>query len=260
MTRCDDFYCKIERDGNFCNMDRIAYQRTVDYIGFCRENDVPLGTLSERAARPLIKEKDPVVKAKVIQSIRKDLGKSPKRTVTGVITLIQNQRTGKSNQGGDHKGASIAEDKGERKFGDYVNYEKTNPEESDPIETCPYMDNDVDDTGDIPVAPEGTDLSLDGVSNDVMNPKEIEEDTDFEEEVTPNKPELTEKVIKERIRNAGHVDEVLTPERIPSENDKQAIFEKCVTQASKWGMDGSEIARRMRIAIIFVARNEKGSN
>ena len=62
MTRCDEFYAKCERDGNFCGMDRTNYVRVVAYIAFCKENNVPFGTLTDRAARKLITESDEEVK------------------------------------------------------------------------------------------------------------------------------------------------------------------------------------------------------
>lgn len=105
MTRCDEFYQRVEKDGNFCNMDRTAYHRTVEYIDFCRENNLPLGELSERAARPLIKEKNPVAKEAVIESLKRGLGKSRSPTAKQIKMQIKNIAVGKSNRGGDHKGA-----------------------------------------------------------------------------------------------------------------------------------------------------------
>jgi hypothetical protein len=252
MTRCDEFYQKVEKDGNFCNMDRTAYHRTVEYIVFCRENDVPLGTLSERAARQVIKEKNPVAKAKVIESIKKGVGTSPLPGEEGIRKHIINKTAGENNCAEEHEGAQ--KDVPKVELSDFIGQEETDPEEA-----YPFTGNEVSDTGDIPSTPNTILPTPKAIPDVIPAPREIEEDEDPEEEDTPMNQELTEKVIKERLINAGgYKAPAPKPERAPSEGEKQDIFDACVRQASKWGMGGGEIARRMRTSIIFIAREEKG--
>lgn len=263
MTRCKDFYEKIERDGNFCNMDKTAYKRTVDYIAFCEENNLTLGTLSERAARPLITEKDPVVKAKAIEKLGNQLNRGKRPTAAQILRTVHNTQEGK-----DHGGRPlevVVEDETEKNFGDYVNPIETDPNETSSVETdsvdgnlddpYPYTGEDVDNTGDIPDIPNAIEPTSDVIPEVDIDPIEIEKDIDPEEE-SPNNPELTEKVVKEFLSNAGHKDPEPKPKKATSEEDKQAIFDKCVFQAFVWGMTGNEIQRRFEKAIRYVDPDE----
>lgn len=252
MTRCTEFYEKIERDGNFCNMDRIAYQRTVDYIAFCKEINVPLGTLSERAARQVIKEKDPVVKAKVVEKLGKELNKSKKPTVAQVAHLVEDTREGK-----DHGGRPQKES-GSTEIADQVIPETSVGEDIEPdVETVieDFVDPATDDVGgvsDIPDMPAQSTGEIVDTSEERQEENVVLEEEEVEEEdIKPDNPEITEKVMKEYLRNAGHEDVPQKTKPLPTEEGKQGIFDTCINQAYEWEMDGDEIARRMKKAIMY---------
>ena len=81
MVRCDEFYEKWEKCGNFCEKHPQTAQEINKYLDFIREienrEDIEpevksaMANLPERAVRPLIREKDPEIKENVIQSVRK---------------------------------------------------------------------------------------------------------------------------------------------------------------------------------------------
>jgi hypothetical protein len=251
MTRCTEFYEKVERDGNFCNMDRIAYQRTVDYIAFCKEINVPLGTLSERAARHVIKEKDSVVKAKVIEKLGARLNKKKKPTVSQVAHLVEDTREGK-----DHGGRPLKELDDTETIEQVV--PKTDVEEDieQDIETVveDFVNPEEDDVCGVHDIPDMPDLSIGeivGTGKETSREEVVQEEED-EEDTKPDNPEITEKVMKEYLRNAGHEDSPQKKKRLPTEEAKQDIFDTCIKQAFEWGMDGDEIARRMKKAIVYV--------
>ena len=56
MVRCDEFYEKVEKDGNFCGMRADAYRTIIAYRDLLRRNPTIAG-LTEGAARVLIAEK-----------------------------------------------------------------------------------------------------------------------------------------------------------------------------------------------------------
>lgn len=90
MTRCIEYYEKCEKDGcDWCDKDKETVRTIEEYIKFYKhleELGVPKNTtivgVPEGAIRPLIREKDAEIKAKVISSISKSL-KSGKHPVTG---------------------------------------------------------------------------------------------------------------------------------------------------------------------------------
>jgi hypothetical protein len=255
MTRCEEFYEKVERDGNFCNMDRIAYQRTVDYIAFCKAINVPLGTLSERAARHVIKEKDTVVKAKVIEKLGAQLNKKKKPTVAQVVHLVDDTREGK-----DHGGRPLKESDNTETIEQVVTKTDVGEDNDPDIETVVEdfvdpADDDVCGVQDIPDMPALSIGEIVGTGKE-MPPEEVvteeEDEEEDEEDTTPDNPEITEKVVKEYLRNAGHEVAPQKKNRIPTEGAKQAIFDTCVKQAFEWEMDGDEIARRTKKAIMYV--------
>jgi hypothetical protein len=101
MTRCQEFYVKWECEPNWCEKADDTVRRINDYIDFIKEHP-PMGKISERAARPLLYETDPVVKARAINHIEKALNrKTPqggvyKRTfsakdVQDAITKVKEQ-------------------------------------------------------------------------------------------------------------------------------------------------------------------------
>lgn len=95
MVRCDEFYEKWEKCGNFCEKHPQTAQEINKYLDFIREienrEDIEpevksaMADLPERAVRPLIREKDPEIKENVIQSVRKSL-KSGKDPLSGKFT------------------------------------------------------------------------------------------------------------------------------------------------------------------------------
>ena len=267
------------RTGEYCisNIDKlvvegcITHERAADLKKWqaFRIAHPEISGLTEGACKPLMREKNLEVQVKALETIAKQLRPDRRSTAGQVTKQLQNIHAGKSNRGGDHKGASIVEDKPEEKLSDYVDpietvEEKKDPEETDPVEVIgdevySGIYDEAGDTGDIPDMPDDIEPTPEVMPEAIIDPKEIEEDIDPEENIEPE-PEITSKIVKENLVNAGHEDPEPKRERIPTEDEKQAIFEKCVAQASKWGIRGDEIARRMRIAITFVSRNEKGGN
>lgn len=79
MTRCDEFYEKVEKDGNFCGMRDNAYRDLMAYRDLLKSNDT-IVSLSEGAALPLIREPNEEVKAKAIEVIAKQLKSGEKVT------------------------------------------------------------------------------------------------------------------------------------------------------------------------------------
>ena len=79
MTRCEEFYEKVEKDGNFCGLDETAYSRLLAYRDLQKNNPTIVG-LSEGAARDLVKEPNEDVKAKAIEVIAKQLKDGEKVT------------------------------------------------------------------------------------------------------------------------------------------------------------------------------------
>ena len=104
MTRCEEFYEKCERDGNFCGMERTSYVRVVAYIAFCKENNVPFGTLSDRAARKLITERDSEVREEAIRRVKESIKHGNIPTAKQVQTKIVNVRKGVKKGGRRPKG------------------------------------------------------------------------------------------------------------------------------------------------------------
>jgi hypothetical protein len=93
MTRCEEFYEKVERDGNFCGMREDHYGELVAYIELLRKYPHMRG-ITERAGKPLIHEKDPEVKAKAIEAIGKNISHGNVPTAKQVQQLLENKRAG----------------------------------------------------------------------------------------------------------------------------------------------------------------------
>ena len=259
------------RTGEYCisNIDKlveegcITQERATELKKWqrFRAEHPDMSGLSEKACRPLMREKDPKVQAKAIEVTGRQVSHGPRETAQQIMNRLRNIKAGKGLQGGEHLGK--AKDAPERKFGDYVEpietvEEEKDIEETDPTETIgdevyPVIGGEDGDIGDIPEMPDITDPTRDTISEAVIDPKEIEEDTDPEENIEPE-PEITSKAVKENLINAGHVDLAPRPKpaRTPTEEDKQSIFEKCISQAIIWDMDGDEIYRRMEKAIMFI--------
>ena len=79
MTRCEEFYLKVEKDGNFCGMSDGEFRRLQQFKEFVKDNPA-IASLSQGAARVVISEPDEEVKAKAIEVIAKQLDAGEKVT------------------------------------------------------------------------------------------------------------------------------------------------------------------------------------
>jgi hypothetical protein len=260
MVRCKDFYEKVRRDGNFCGMTKRALKEVEEYITFLDENPALTG-ISERAAQPLMREKDPEVQAKAIETTGRQLNHRPSPTEAQMKNRIANIAAGKDVKGGNHKGAQLQEEVSDKKFSDYVE-----PVEVDQIEVIgddvyplPLLDDVDKETGDIPTMPIEAVEHLDIGLVPIVDPIEIEEEIEGEEAIKPVILEVTAKTTKENLLNAGHKDEKVIPKvkRAPKEEDKQRLFDKTIEQALEWGIEGDEIFRRTEKAILFALKKSK---
>jgi hypothetical protein len=125
MTRCDEFYDKVKRVGNFCDKAPRTFREINAYLNDVlpvieseaarseileKEDGAIAPLLSEGASRPLIREQDPFIKAKAIKHIVKKAeenvmdGKNPRvvgRDVEAIIEFCRNDmRSGDSCVGG----------------------------------------------------------------------------------------------------------------------------------------------------------------
>ena len=210
MTRCKEFYEKVRRDGNFCGMRADHIDEVKAYMEFL-DTYPHLWGISERAARPVIREKDLLVKAKVIETIGKQIKRDRVPTVEQVGVIVQNTRDGKSNRGGDHKGAGKIEVRPVRNFSDVVEPEEKTPVETDPTETISdevYQGigdeaGDTGDTGDIPDMPDDIDETHDAIREPVIKTPKIKavDEEEEEEEKSHIDREITEKAVKEYLKN-----------------------------------------------------------
>lgn len=258
MTRCEEFYEKVRREGNFCGMSKRALENVDAYIAFVNENPSIEG-ISEGPARVLMREKNPAVKAKAIKKLGKALEHGRRPTAAQVGHLVDDTREEK-NHGGRPPTAKV-EDLPGRKFSDFIEpkkplVEEKNPEETDLVENdfveadsdegYPYEGAEDGCSGNIPVLPEEEDKG----SDILLTPDA--------KEIGWNDPEITEKVAKESLKNAGHQDVLkeLKSMLLPTEEAKQAIFDKCMFQACVWDMRGDEISRRARKALENVDQKE----
>jgi hypothetical protein len=89
MTRCEEFYRKVEKDGNFCGMSESSISDVKQYRELLAENSA-IADLTEGAARGLIREKDKDVKAKAIEVIAKQLKDGEKVTAKIVKEDLKN--------------------------------------------------------------------------------------------------------------------------------------------------------------------------
>jgi hypothetical protein len=207
------------------------------------------------ACKPLMREKDLEVQAKAIEVTGRQVSHGPRETAEQIKARLANIEAGKGLQGGEHLGK--AKDVPGRKFGDYVEPTETVEEEKDTDETdlveavddevYPVIGDEDGDIGDIPGMPGVIEPTLDIILEPIVDPKEIEENVEPE-------PEITSKATKENLINAGHVDPVPKAKlvRAPTEEDKQALFDKCVFQAFVWDVHGDEMVRRLQKAIRYV--------
>ena len=207
MTRCGDFYEKVKRDGNFCGMRKDHIDEVEVYMEFLKAHPQIWG-ISEGAARPVIREKDPVVKAKVIETIGKQIKRDRAPTAEQVGTILQNTRDGKSNRGGDHKGAGKIEVEQVRNVSDFTGPEEKPPVETDfiediPEETYQYSGGDDADTSDIPDMPDDIDETHDAIREPIIKTPKIKaiDEEEEEEEKSHIDREITEKAVKEYLKN-----------------------------------------------------------
>jgi len=89
MTRCEEFYQKVEKDGNFCGMSDGEYRRLQQFKEF-KEDNLAIARISEGAARVLISEPNEEVKAKAIEKVGKALEAGEKVTGKIVKELLRN--------------------------------------------------------------------------------------------------------------------------------------------------------------------------
>lgn len=71
MTRCESFYEKWKRCGNFCEASPETAREIEEYLDFREETGI--SGISQSAARHLIREKDAEIKARAILAIKKSL-------------------------------------------------------------------------------------------------------------------------------------------------------------------------------------------
>jgi DNA-binding ferritin-like protein (Dps family) len=110
MVRCDDFYCKWQKVGNFCEKHPKTAERIEAYLNkilplleeLAAESEIlndgsraMAPELTERASRPLIYEKDPEIRQKAIKQIVKLAeekvidGKRPQVTNREVAQIVE---------------------------------------------------------------------------------------------------------------------------------------------------------------------------
>jgi hypothetical protein len=259
------------RTGEYCisNIDKLVEEgcitperaRDLKKWQAFRIEHPEISGLTEGACKPLMRETNPEVQAKAIETTGRQVSHGPRETAENVKIRLANLNAGKGLQGGDHKGASKAKDNSEENRSEYVDPVEQDTGETDPIQTSDDMvysdiDNEIDYSCDIPNMPDNAEPTHDtmqewtGGTQDNGEEEDVEEeDRDQKENIEPE-PEITSKVIKENLVNAGHVD-VVTQERIPTEEDKIRLTEKYVEQMLIWGADSEEIKRRVGKAVFF---------
>lgn len=217
-----------------------------------RGEEPDLSGLSEKACRPLMREKDPAVKAIAIKKIEKALNLG--KLVTGAQSerLIKNIEEGKDTRGRPVKTANDAESREETAgCGNIEPDIGTNVEQAFETGDEDFRDPEKDDVwgiADISDIPDMPDVNASGPGEEV----DVEVEEGEKEKISY--PEITAKVTTEFLSNAGHTNEV-KPERIPSEEDKIALVEKFVRQMYEWGVGPAEIKRRIEKALIFASQS-----
>jgi hypothetical protein len=68
MTRCDEFYEKVRKDGNFCGLQRGSFNEIKQYMAFVEKNSV-LCELSAGACKHLMREKNLKIREDAINRI-----------------------------------------------------------------------------------------------------------------------------------------------------------------------------------------------
>lgn len=87
MTRCVEFYDKVEKDGNFCGMSRASFNEVKQYIDFVNVN-AEFSALSENTLKPLMREKDERVKEIALIIVRAELERGEKVTSKTMIDIL----------------------------------------------------------------------------------------------------------------------------------------------------------------------------
>jgi hypothetical protein len=89
MVRCDEFYEKWKRCGNFCEKHPRTAEQIDEYLSFIEQLEederMDFAQIPEATLRPLINEQDPVVREKAIESIKKSV-ESRKSLADGKFT------------------------------------------------------------------------------------------------------------------------------------------------------------------------------
>lgn len=106
MSRCKEFYDKWECQPNWCEKCADSVKNISSYIDLVKDlearsisKETTNVGLSEGAARPLMREKDPIIKEKAIESVKKSLeskknpsnGKFTKKLTSGDVKTIINK-------------------------------------------------------------------------------------------------------------------------------------------------------------------------
>lgn len=78
-----------------------------------RKEHPEISGLSEGACKLLMREKDPVIRIKAIESVTNSIKHGHIKTGKQVARSLKNIKAGKNNRGGDHTGASKVEDRRE---------------------------------------------------------------------------------------------------------------------------------------------------
>ena len=94
MTRCIEFYEKVEQDGNFCGMSPSTVTEVNQYMAFMKEHGFDMSKLSERAAKPLIHEQDGEVKWEGIKNVKKAIEEGNMLTWKRVNHVLEKVRRG----------------------------------------------------------------------------------------------------------------------------------------------------------------------
>jgi hypothetical protein len=257
------------RTGEYCisNIDKLVEEgcitperaRDLKKWQAFRIEHPEISGLTEGACKPLMRETNLEVQAKAIEVTERQVSSKPRSTARDIKIRLANLNAGKGLQGGEHLGK--AKDEPEKNRSDYADLAEPDTEETDPTQTSDDMvyqdiDNEAGDSGDIPDMPDSIERASDFALEPIVETPDNEEEEDIEEkdrdpeENIKPEPEITSKVIKENLVNAGHVNEV-KQERIPTEEDKIRLTEKYVEQMFMWGADSEEIKRRVGKAVVF---------
>ena len=101
MVRCEEFYKRWSKDENWCEKCRTAVAEINNYMDLIESlectyeipHNVAIATLSEGAALPLIREKDPEIKEKAVLEVANRLNREQTRKRKGLKLNKYNRAT-----------------------------------------------------------------------------------------------------------------------------------------------------------------------